>query len=396
MTAWLLVFWYLPQASILRRSLHDPQNNGHLESEHAFTEACLERIGIIGISLMASLSGFAAVSSLWQTFGVRHRHIRDADIDRKEAGLVATEEMLAAKQSRLRALQRRMSEAPSPTDSKGFVGRVMGSLRGGNADTHELHSLEMEVSGLDAMRYTLSAALATLHARRTAQRRARTPAGRLLQLSNTAFALYCAYRIVTTTFSALRRASSHPNTPSATTDPITRVLALVTAHWDHNLDRDSWARQISFLLSGAMLAASAGAVLQTFRLFARFAPPLRRRRATTSASASSSLPLVISQVAGAYVVSSALLLRSNLPAEVRGVISDALGAPLEPRFVESWFESWFLVAVALTAFGLFLGRKIAGADWDDHDDDDDDDGSSDDRGKGGGGGGSVAMGGKRS
>nr|POF03854.1 isoform 2 of golgi ph regulator [Quercus suber] len=278
MAAWLLVFWYMPKVSILRSSLHDPANHGHLESEHAFTEACLERIGIIGISLMASLSGFAAVSSLWQTFGVRHRHIRDTDIDRKEAGLAATEEMLAAKQSRLRALQRRMSETPSPTDHpKGFMGRVMGSLRGANAETHELRTLEMEISGLETMRYTLAATLSTLHARRTAQRRARTATGRLLHLSNTAFALYCAYRIV----------------------------------------------------------------------------------------------------AGTYVVSAALLLRSSLPAEVRGVVSEALGAPLDARFVETWFEGWFLLAVGLTAAGILVGRKIGGAgveEWDDCYEDEHDDG----------------------
>ncbi|KAI7649355.1 hypothetical protein KC318_g17263, partial [Hortaea werneckii] len=97
--AWLLTFWILPQASVLRIALHDAET-GHIESGHAFSEACLERIGIVGISLMASLSGFAAVSSLWQTFGVRQRLVREQDITRKQAGLSATEEMLAAKQSR--------------------------------------------------------------------------------------------------------------------------------------------------------------------------------------------------------------------------------------------------------------------------------------------------------
>ena len=58
-----------------------------------------------------------------------------------------------------------------------------------------------------------------------------------------------------------------------------------------------------------------------------------------------------------------------MPAEVSGVISDALGAPLEARFVEGWFEGWFLVAVGLTAGGILVGRKVGvGADeeeWDD-------------------------------
>ncbi|KAK1090323.1 hypothetical protein LTR48_008510, partial [Friedmanniomyces endolithicus] len=98
----------------------------------------------------------------------------------------------------------------------------------------------------------------------------------------------------------------------------------------------------------------------TFRLFARFAPSLLQNTDATS------LPLIISQVAGTYVISSALLLRSNLPEEMGGVISDALGAPLEARFVDGWFESWFLVAVGLTATGILVGRKVGGGgdEWD--------------------------------
>jgi hypothetical protein len=112
-----------------------------------------------------------------------------------------------------------------------------------------------------------------------------------------------------------------------------------------------------------MLLAAFNAVLQTFRVFARFAPSLLQHAQT-------SLPLIISQIAGTYVISSALLLRSNLPAEVSSVITEALGAPLEGRFVEAWFESVFLVAVGLTATGILVGRKVGG-----NDDDWDDDGS---------------------
>ncbi|KAK5169630.1 uncharacterized protein LTR77_005607 [Saxophila tyrrhenica] len=356
--AWLLVFWYIPQTSLLRKSLRSGEAGQ--TSEWSFTEACLERIGIIGISLMASLSGFAAVSSLWQNFGVRHRTIRDTDIARKEAGLTSTEEMLAAKQSRLRALQRKMSESASASDQAGFVGRVMGSFRG-NPELQEVKALQMEVSGLETMRFSLSTSLSNLRLRYSEQQRARTKAGRLLNIFNTIFAVYCAYRICATSLSSLRR-WWQPNHSFATSDPINNILALLTTHWDSNLNRAAWSRQISFLLSGVMLLASFNAVLQTFRLFARFAPGLLQHAQT-------SLPLIISQVAGTYVISSALLLRSNLPAEVSSVITEALGAPLEGKFVEGWFESWFLAAVGLTATGILIGRKVGNTDdaWDDDD-----------------------------
>lgn len=352
---WLLGFWYMPHTRMLPASLHEQA--GRREQDAGFVEACLERIGIIGIALMASLAGFAAVSSIWQTFGVRQRPVRETDIARKENGLEATRDMLATKQSRLRALQRKMSEAPQET---GFMTRMMGSFRG-NPDTNEHRTLEMEISGLESMSLTLSNSLASLRSRYAIQKRSHTTTGRLLNTFNFVFALYCLYRIAATSLSSLRR-WWQPDTTFATSDPINNILALLTTHYDPTLDREAWSRQISFLLSGVMLLASFNAVVQTFRLFSRFFPSLVQHTQT-------SVPLIISQIAGAFVISQALLLRSNLPSEVSNVITEALGAPLEGRFVEGWFESWFLVAVGLTSTGVLVGRKMGSSgDWDDWDD----------------------------
>lgn len=354
LAVWFLAFWYMPRTSLLPASLH--QQAGQPTKDLGFVEACLERIGIIGISLMASLAGFAAVSSIWQTFGVRQRLVRESDISRKENGLAATNDMLATKQSRLRALQRKISSAPQDS---GFMTRMMGSIRG-SADTTEQRALEMEISGLETMSMSLSSSLSTLKSRFSTQQRSYSTTGRLLNTFEFGFALYCLYRIAATSFSSLRR-WWQPDTTFATSDPINNILALLTTHYDPTLDREAWSRQISFALSGVMLLASFNAVLQTFRLFARFFPSVVQHTQT-------SLPLIISQIAGAYVISSALLLRSNLPDEVSSVITEALGAPLEGRFVEGWFESWFLVAVGLTSTGILVSRKMSSGEWEDWDD----------------------------
>jgi hypothetical protein len=70
LAAWLAAFWYLGRG-LLGQYLHE---ESYLH-DHTFSEGCLERIGIIGISLMASLAGFAAISSLWHTFGVKYRPV---------------------------------------------------------------------------------------------------------------------------------------------------------------------------------------------------------------------------------------------------------------------------------------------------------------------------------
>ncbi|KAI9824334.1 MAG: hypothetical protein M1819_000894 [Sarea resinae] len=351
---WIATFWWAGQ-SLLGASVRE----GESKSSTNLSEACLERIGVIGISLMALLSGFASVSSPWQSFGVKNRPVSEADIGRKKTGLDATNDMLITKRSRLRLLERKLSTAPE----EGFMTKVIGSIRG-NADLQERRALQLEISGLETMRLSLSSSLSMLQNRRQTQQRSSTLTGRALVLTSYIFSLYCIYRILATSITTLRR-WWQPNAAFSDTDPINNFLAIIAKHWDPTLDRLAWSRQISFLLSGVILLASFNSVLQTFYLFSRFTPSIL-------AHTQANLALLVSQISATYVISSALLLRSNLPREVGSVISEALGAPLEPRFVDRWFEGWFLTASALTAVGIFVGKKVGGnGEWDDDIDDGD-------------------------
>lgn len=265
--------------------------------------------------------------------------------------------MLLTKESRLRAVERKISDHPA----EGFMSRVVGTIRG-NPDVQERNTLQLEIQGLETMRHTLQNSLTVLQNRRQSQLRSHTAHGRCLNITSYIFSLYCAYRIAATTFTTFRRFSS-PNTNFSNSDPINNFLALLAKHWDPTIDRVAWSRIISFVLSGAMLLLSFNSVLQTFFLFARVVPGVLHHAKTNFA-------LIISQIAATYVISSALLLRSNLPPEMKSKIGDALGAPLEPAFTERWFEGWFLMASAATVFGLWAGRRLKGMEWDDDGDGD--------------------------
>jgi len=309
--------------------------------------------------LMALLSGFAAVSAPWQTFGAKTKKVTEADVTRKQAGLDATNDMLASKRSRLRALQRKMKDTPT----EGFMTKVIGTIRG-SADTQELKALELEISGLNSMAISLSSSLALLQNRLAYSQRASSPLGKLLLTPTSyAFSLYCVYRVLTTTLTNFRRLLFPSPDPlsftSSTTDPVNRILSLLAKHVDPTLDQQAWSRQISFLLSGIILIASFNSVLQTFHMLTKLSPSLLYQ-------AQANLALIIAQISATYVISSALLLRSNLPTEMKSVVSEALGSPLEPGFVERWFDGWFLLASFGTAAGIWIGRKFAGpGDWDD-------------------------------
>lgn len=369
---WLCVFWSMgsvvPRAEMLLRSTPPPAANGKGGASASVGEdlarACLERIGVVGIALMALLSGFASVSSPWHAFSSaemrRRRPLTEADVQRKQTGLDATNEMLATKRHRLQYLERKMatSEGPKGGAKGGFVGLVMGSLRGPSGDEAEMQTLRMEIAGLEAMEANLSSSLQLMKSQRAASARASTAAGRLLLVPSYVFSAYCVYRILATSLTTLRRASS-PSASFASSDPINRFLGLLARHWDPKLDQLAWARIISFALSGVILVASANSAIQTFHLFAKWTPGLLRH-------AQANLALAVGQVAATYVISASLLLRSQLPSEARSAVGGVLRGALTPAFVDGWFEGWFLLGSVVTAVGLWVGRKIGGGEDDEY------------------------------
>lgn len=351
-TAWLLAFWWGGEHLLGTRATHTHPSTATTDHPYRLTEACLERVGVIGISFMSLLSGFASVSSPWHNLFSRPRHVTETDLARKQVGLEATMDMLVVKRSRLQALERKMSDVPRES----FFHKALGSIRG-NADQTERRTLLLEIAGLETMSTSLSASLALQQSRLRDQTRARTPMGRLILAGSTIFSLFCLYRILSTTITAIGRLLTHPPSPGTEppftpSDPVNHTLALLAKHYDPHLNQAAWARQISFLLSGLILAASISSAMQTFRLLARFAPSLLR-------AVQANLALVVAQVCATYVISAALVLGGMMPGQVVGEGLRGLGGR-EMAWLDAWFERWFLGGVGLTAGGIWLGRKFGG------------------------------------
>lgn len=365
--AWLLTFWSIGRAipaAATNRTADGSKNPNNSLSE-ILLRGSLERVGVVGISLMALLAGFASVSTPWYTFGgltssKRKRPVTDADVARKQGGLEATSEMLTTKRHRLGQLERKIAEGQASTKSSsaGVFSMVMGSIRGTSGDEAELKALRVEIAGLETMEATLMSSLSNLKMQRTAAVRASTPLGRLLLVPSYAFSAYCVYRVLATLMTTLRRISS-PSASFASSDPINRFLGVLARHWDPELDQLAWARTISFALSGVILLASLNSVAQTFHLFSKWMPGLVR-------AARANLALGVGQILATYVISAGLLLRSQLPREVGGAVMRRV--LLSPGFVDGWFEGWFLLGSIATVLGLWIGGKLGASDddWDDY------------------------------
>lgn len=187
----------------------------------------------------------------------------------------------------------------------------------------------------------------------------------------------------------------------SSSDALAITLAHLVVKFDPNSSLDAWTRQIGFILSGFLFLGSISSAVTTFNSLTKAFPILRiephllfpynsfrsrssmfKRHSTipsaiTSSSSSSSSSsaltssffasvfnypsfslLIISQLLGIYVLSTSLLLRSNLPQEMSLSITSALGAPLDVFFVESLFDTTFVIIALLTVVGLYLAKKM--------------------------------------
>ena len=335
---WLFAFWWAGEM-LMGQQLAIKATKARTN----LTKSSLERIGILGISLMALLSGFASISAPWQSFLVRLPEVTESDLARKEAGLAATNDMLNAKQSRRRALERKLADRPKDPS---FVSRAVSSFRPSTEHT-ELKSLEMEISGLETMSSLLKSSYGQLQSRWEQQSRAGTATGRLMRSAMICFSLFCTYRVFTTAFTFLRRLIGSPVPQS---DPINKLLALIARHYDPSINQEVWSRALTFMFSGIILLASFSSVLQTFTLISRYVPALLR-------AVQSNLPLIAAQLSATYVLSAVLMLKGLMPKDLLGESLEGLGSGSQ-LWVDKWFEMCFLIGVALTATGIWISRQL--------------------------------------
>ncbi|KAK6501895.1 hypothetical protein TWF481_009714 [Arthrobotrys musiformis] len=333
-----------------------PHGNVSFETTaKGISDECLSRLGVIGVSLMALLSGFGAISAPWYCFARRQKPVTETDLRRAQGGLEATNVMLESKRQKLATIERKLNSKGSPdvnTGAGGILTKMMSSLRGGNDDFKEASALQMEISGLVAMQNSLTNEVQNITTRLKDQSRSQTVLGRLYGIVQFAFAIYCIYRISSTSllrFSAWSTAAHGGTVTFSQKDPIGNILAVIIKHYDPDLNREAWSRNIGFAFSGVIILGSLNSVLTTFNMVTKAAP---------SVWGHAGLALAVSQVTAIYVMSAAVLLRSSLPRDMGSVLGTALGVMLDVRWVDGWFDSVFLVGSAVTLVCLIVVKRF--------------------------------------
>ncbi|KAG5360068.1 Golgi pH regulator-like protein [Yarrowia sp. B02] len=304
------------------------------------------RVAFIGVSAIAVLSGFGAVSSPYNAFLAKSKYVSPAVISRTEAAIDHVSVLLAEKTPQV--------AITTSQSSTSIVSRFMDSMRNGKNEQ------ETEIEMLGKVKQDLEKELAELQETARLNSIAETTYGKMWNMANLVFSLYCVYRlfnVVVINNPYFRRANlasflnfSTPQSVHVTeTDALAITLAHMFSYVYSKTDIESITRQVSFFLTACLLLGSFSAAYRTINTFKKAFPWLPSHLTNPHV-----FVLFLVQVLGTYVIATTVMIRSNLPNEMSSAISTALGAPLDVGFVETWFDSLFLLVCILTAAALIF------------------------------------------
>ncbi|KAI8593259.1 Abscisic acid G-protein coupled receptor-domain-containing protein [Geranomyces variabilis] len=305
-------------------------------------EPGMGRVGVIGVTMMAILSGFGAVNSPYTTLFFFLRKVTDADVALAEKKLLQTLDMLLSKKKKYLLAQRRVKAADSDAGSPGGAG-VGGFMRNMyskvavslSSPAHEnLGILKHEIKALETVMQQLFLDLDELNTERERIKFANTFKGHYFNALGYIFSIYCVWKMFSATLNiVLNRVGG--------ADPVTHALNTLVHRFGLDVDVTFWAPQLSFVFVGIMVVCSIrGLLIQFMKFF----------RAFSSSLSTNNIVLFLSHVMGMYFLSTVLMMRTSVPAQHRTIITAVLGR-MEFDFYHRWFDVIFLVS-AITSAGF--------------------------------------------
>eukprot|EP00127_Corallochytrium_limacisporum_P000859 Clim_evm2s28 gene=Clim_evmTU2s28 len=295
------------------------------------SEAIIGRVGIIGVTIIASLSGFGAVNGPYNYLNMFLRHVTEQDIEYLERQLKKCLEKIVLKKKRAAWSQRENRRKGTEPNGgwaalQGFLSNVYNAVAGDSAS-----DLSKEIGLDEEMGRIIFMELDEAHRERERLLFSQTLLGRWYNLLGYIFSIYCVYKIVMCTINIIFDRLGKM-------DPVTMTLDIAVRYLGIDVDVEAVSQLISFFMVGVIMVTSIrGLIIQIRRFFTAVSSPL----------AHDILVLLFAQLMCFYFVSSVLLLRMSIPKAYRDIITMVLG-DIQFDFYHRWFDVIFLVSSVLS------------------------------------------------
>ncbi|KAL5019993.1 hypothetical protein ScPMuIL_002885 [Solemya velum] len=302
-------------------------------------EQCIGRVGVIGVTIMALLSGFGAVNYPYTSMFYFIRAVTDTDIQAVEKRLLQSVDMIIMKKKRMAIAKRdSLRQASLNRNHGGIWGMIKNVTSGGSSENISL--LKQETDALEELSRQLFLETVDLHNTQERIEYSKTFKGKYFNFLGYFFSGYCVWKIFISTINIIFDRVGK-------VDPVTRGIEIAVNYLGIQFD-------VKILVSANIFSTGwdynhhfiRGLLITCTKFF----------YAIASSKSSNIIVLCLAQIMGMYFVSSVLLIRMNMPLEYRSIITEVLGE-LQFNFYHRWFDVIFLVS-ALSSIGfLYIAHK---------------------------------------
>ncbi|GJP40648.1 hypothetical protein CLOM_g306 [Closterium sp. NIES-68] len=318
----------------------------------------VSRVGVIGVTLMAVLSGYGAVNLPYTYLSLFIREIDEAEIGVLERRLRHGMEMLVGKKKRALLmrmqldrthpeLMRELHGGPQGASVfRRFVGLLMRAPREEERDEEtmrlkgyppvllDMHATEAEIKALEALTRSLFLDICNLREEKAAMAYSRTWKGHVKNIFGYIGSAYCIAKMYTSTRTIITKEVGMG-------DPVTRALGFILKFFHISLNVPLVSQYVSLVFIGVLVTVSIRGFLTNLTKFLSAV-------SGGASGASSNAVLFLAEIMGTYFVSSILLIRNSLALQYRLLITEVLGGDIQFNFFYRWFDAIFVASSVIT------------------------------------------------
>ncbi|CAF0934648.1 unnamed protein product [Didymodactylos carnosus] len=224
-------------------------------------EQCISRVGIIGVTAMAILSGFGAVNCPYTYMTYFIKPVTYKDITDAQKRLRQIMEIVAAKKKRIAYIEYENSIKTTFASSLKWIylrGRPSNSNSNLVKDSYNVSIIKQDISTYEEISAQLYSELVDLQAVQERIEYSKTLKGKYFHVLGHFFSVYCLWKILISFINIIFNRVGK-------VDPVTRGILLTVHYFNIQFDVQFWSQYVSFILIGIIVITSIRGLLITLK-----------------------------------------------------------------------------------------------------------------------------------